>query len=543
MNNIDKTILIGGKAGAGIKEAGRMFGSVLSDLGFFTFTYVDYQSLIRGGHNFVSIRFSNREVNSIKKHPDVIVATDTRTIKEHKEEAKEDTLWLIDIVDNLDNAIKVPFKEVAPGFFKSSSVLGALLKLFGIPIENGLPYIKSLKEPEKNEEIYKEAYDKTPTKFKIQYPVGPKRDVYSPSDCFALGAIDAGLEFYVAYPMTPSTPVLHFLASKQKELNIKVIQPESEIGVINMAAGISYAGKRVAVGSSGGGFALMTEAVSMFSMAELPILIYEAQRLGPSTGLPTYTSQGDLLFVLFSSPGDTQRIVMAPGDACESYVMATDGLNLAWKFQVPVFVLSDKYLAENYYTQTFERKPMKEEPILWDKKETYKRYKVTQNFVSPLAFPGEKDAVVKVNSYEHTEDGITTEDIKETIVMQEKRFNKKNLIDQYIIENYKTIDIKGNKNSDIALITFGSNKGVCEEISNILGIKLIRPLFLDPFPKEQIHRELEGIKKVICVEMSINKQFEKLLNMYDIKVDKNITKYDGRPFYEDDLLEEIKGKI
>jgi Pyruvate:ferredoxin oxidoreductase and related 2-oxoacid:ferredoxin oxidoreductases, alpha subunit len=307
---MDLTMIVGGKAGAGIKEAGRLICSALAELGYYVFMYVDYPSLIRGGHNFVSIRLADFPINSVHKKADIIIATDKRSVKEHLEDAKDDTLWIINEVTDKDmipkarEIIVMPFKEVAPSFFKSTSVFGGVLKLLNIDYEVGLPFVRKLKEPDKNEAIYKDAYEAGVVKFDVK-PSGEKKgELVSGNDAIANGAVDGGLDIYFAYPMTPSSSVLHTLAAKKDQLGIKVIHPENEIAVINMAIGAAYAGKRSMVGTSGGGFALMVEALSLAGMTETPVVIYEAQRPGPSTGLPTYSAQSDLLFAIFAGHGD-----------------------------------------------------------------------------------------------------------------------------------------------------------------------------------------------------------------------------------------------
>ncbi len=532
---MELNIIIGGKAGAGIKEAGRMFARVIANLGYYVFVDVDYPSLIRGGHNFVNIRFSDKKIMSVKSKADIIIATDGRSIRAHEKDAKEDTVWVINEKERREGAIRAPFKEVAPGFFKSSSVLGVLLKLLGIPLEEGLPLILSLPQKEKNESIYREAYNSVGEVYKIRKLSEKKRELLTGNEAIALGAVDGGLDIYVAYPMTPASPVLHYLAKNKNELGIKVVHPENEISVINMALGISYAGKRSMVGTSGGGFALMTEALSLSGMAEIPLVIYEAQRAGPSTGVPTYTAQSDLLFCLFAGHGDFPRIVLAPGDAEEAYFLSREALNLAWKFQVPVLLLGDKTLGESIFTAEINREKRVEKPKLWNGNGDYKRYEITDDGISPLAFPGTENITVKVTSYEHDERGITVEDAFLVKKMQDKRLKKAETIRNYMINEDYAIKIEGNPESKNVIITWGSNKGVVNEVAEETGYKVIRPLILEPFPHERIKGEIGRAEKVIGVECSASDQFIRLLSMYGIRVDANIKKYDGRPFYKDEL--------
>ncbi|RUM28173.1 MAG: 2-oxoacid:acceptor oxidoreductase subunit alpha [Aquifex sp.] len=537
---MDINIIIGGKAGAGIKEAGHLLCNVFNNLGYYTFCYVDYQSLIRGGHNFVNLRVSDKPVECTYKKADVIIATDGRSIKEHIKDSKENTVWVINEKEEKEGAIKVPFKAIAPGFFKSSAILGVVLKLFGIPLEEGLSQIHSLPMREENEKIYREAYGKTVQKFKIERKGSKSGEVFTGSEGVALGAVDGGLNVYVAYPMTPASPVLHYLARKKKEFGIKVVQPENEIGAINIAVGVAFGGKRSMVGTSGGGFALMTETLSLIGMSETPVVIYEAQRAAPSTGVPTYTQQSDLLFCLFAGHGDFPRIVLAPGNAEEAYKLARDAMNLSWKFQVPVIILSDKHLAESYFTSNIKREKVVEEPKLWNGVGEYKRYEITEDGVSPLAFPGTKGIVVKGTSYEHDERGITVEEAEAVKKMQDKRMRKWKTVEEFVNKREDNLVVSGEEESDKAIITWGSNKGVVEEVAKELGYKVIRPVFLEPFPRERLEKALEGVKNTVVIECSASGQFEKLLNMHGIRVDKRLRKYDGRPFFKDELLEMLR---
>ncbi|RLJ70449.1 2-oxoglutarate ferredoxin oxidoreductase subunit alpha [Hydrogenivirga caldilitoris] len=537
---MDKTIIIGGKAGAGIKEAGRMLLGVLANLGYHAFGYVDYPSLIRGGHNFVSLRFSEKPVYSVDKKADVIIATDGRSIQAHLQDAKEDTVWVINEKEKLEGAIQVPFKEVAPGFFKSSSVLGAVLKLFGIPLEEGLPFILSLPEREKNEQIYRDAYQATPTVFELKKAGERKGDVLTGNECIALGAVDGGLEFYIAYPMTPASPVLHYLAERKGEFGIKVIHPENEIGVINMAVGVAFAGKRAMVGTSGGGFALMTETLSLIGMSETPMVIYEAQRAGPSTGVPTYTGQSDLLFCMFAGHGDFPRVVLAPATPEEAYRLTRDALNIAWKFQVPVLILGDKHLGESYYLSKVRREKLVEEPKLWEGNGEYKRYAVTEDGISPLAFPGAEGIIVKGTSYEHDERGITVEDALSVKKMQDKRLRKGETLREYILSREDTVAVGGVKGSDRVLITWGSTEGTALDVAEEMGFKVVRSVFLEPFPEERLKQEIEGANLVISLECSASGQFEKLLKMHGITPHRSLKKYDGRPFFRDELIDILR---
>jgi 2-oxoglutarate ferredoxin oxidoreductase subunit alpha len=310
-----------------------------------------------------------------------------------------------------------------------------------------------------------------------------------------------------------------------------------------MALGAAFAGKKTAVGSSGGGFALMVETLSLAGQSETPILIIESQRGGPSTGMPTYGLQGDLLFVLSAGHGDFPRFVIAPGDAEQCLYYSALGLNLAWKYQTPVILLLDKDVSENTFSvdekfanfREFEH----EFTRIWDKKGEYKRYKITEDGISPLAFPGEKNAIVKANSYEHDEFGISNDEEEIVKKMQEKRMRKFQKMKKEV-ENLPAIKVYGNENSEIALISWGISKGAAMEATENLKIKLIQPIIVEPFPERKMRKALEGVKKVFSVELNASGQMAKVLNRYGIKVDGKILKYTGRPFLAKEIEEKLK---
>jgi len=307
------------------------------------------------------------------------------------------------------------------------------------------------------------------------------------NEAIAQGLIKAGLEIYFAYPMTPASSILHYLASHQKDWGVLAVQPESEIAVASEALGAAYAGKRTAVGTSGGGFSLMVESLSMAAQAELPFLAIDSQRMGPATGVPTYGAQSDLLFTLYAGHGDFKRFVAAPSNAEESFYWAGTLLNLAWKYQTPAILLTDKDVSEGTFSIESElfKQIKKQEALLWNQKGEYQRYKITNKGISPLAFPGQANAIIKSNSYEHNEFGITEEVDKDIIeAMQNKRLVKYKAMEEEA-EKLPALKIFGNQNSKIAVVTWGSTVlTACEAVEN-LELKLIQPILISPFPKKQ----------------------------------------------------------
>ncbi|MDD3292568.1 MAG: 2-oxoacid:acceptor oxidoreductase subunit alpha [Candidatus Pacebacteria bacterium] len=545
MNKKDFSILIGGAAGQGSRKAGLIIAKIFSSLGYKIYIYDDYQSLIRGGHSFSLIRASEKENNCSKKKIDILLALDEKTIQEHLKDLNEDGL----IIFNQDKvkeekgigiAIESTVKELGGiPIMANTALLGGFAKIIGLDFD----FLKNILEKEiskgieKNLEIAKKAYDLEEAKLKIE-DIGDSTPLLTGNEALSLGVVAAGLEMYIAYPMTPATGILHYLAGL-KDCNVLVSQLENEIAVINAAIGAAYTGKRTMVGTSGGGFALMTEAISLAAMSETPIVIVNSQRPGPATGVPTYSGQGDLLFTLNSGHGDLVRFVIAPGDVNEMFVWSGKAMNLAWKYQTPVILLTEKDLSEA--TFSFDKKVLsevkKEEALMWDKNKEYQRYELTENGISPLFFPG-NDAIVKSTSYEHDEYGISTEDEEMIKKMQDKRLRKFESMKKEI-DNIEAINVYGD-NSETAVVCVGSLKGIVKSVCEKLGIKMIQPIVLEPFPQKQALEALKGVNKVICIEANALGQLSKVLAQNNIKVYKSILKYDGRPFNEEDLKDQLK---
>lgn len=543
MNEI--SILIGGKAGFGIETSGFLIASVLNRMGYYIYIYRDYPSIIRGGHTFTIIRASKEKIRAHQDKIDYLLALNQDTVIFHKERLKENSRLIFDSDAVKSEGIGIPVttivkEEKADELLRNSCLVGTLCKLLGVDwkiIEE--TYHAHSKDLELNLKITKRGYAAVNIENKIDQISSEKFPLLSGNEAISLGLVKGGLDTYVAYPMSPSSSVLHFLAKNVKNFNLKVIHPESEIGVILMALGFSYAGKKTAVGTSGGGFCLMNEGLSLSGMAEIPITLVVCQRPGPATGLPTYSGQSELLFVLNAGHGEFPRFVVAPGDVEEAYYWSCFALMISWKYQIPSIILSDKTLSEGTYS--FNLKSIEEIKIgaelSWDKKEPYKRYKCTDNGVSPLAYVPEKDVTVKVNSYEHNESGITTENESVTKQMQEKRLQKIKYLSEEL-DGYKTVSVLNNSCST-ALLCWGSNKGVVEEVAQKHNLKVIRPQILSPFPLKAIKEAMKGVKKIVSIENNATGQLDRVLSQYGISVHSKILKYDGRPFSVEELDEEV----
>ena len=545
------SILVGGKAGDGIRQAGHVIARLLNRIGYRIFFYDDYPSLIRGGHNFSIIRASEKRIVAHKETVDVIVALNQDAVDNHKHRFNTGGIILYDSNKADAEGLGIDFMDIVKKFdgkpiMRNTAAIGALAGVLNIEWSVLEKVIMDAVEHEidLNLKIAQHAYDQIEAPLKSVPKLDQKAlPLVSGNEAIALGAVKAGLNMYIAYPMTPASAILHYLAVQEKELGVVTVHPESEIGVALMALGAAYAGARAMVGTSGGGFALMTEALSLAGQGELPMVIVEAQRPGPSTGVPTYTMQGDLNFVIHAGHGEILRVVLAPGDAEEAFYSAGMAMNLAWKFQIPAFVLSDKHLSESIFSFEADLDKVKpEKPLLWDNQGEYKRYLDTQNGISPLAFPGNPSAIIKATSYEHDESGITTEEPETISRMQNKRLRKRKTLEDEL-EKYKTVNVYGNPDSQTVLLCWGSTKGACMEVAEALNIKVVQPLILEPLPVKALKKALSGADKIIDVEVNATGQLAKLISSHGICIDDMILRFDGRPFTVDVLLDNVKEVI
>ena len=546
MNEV--SVLIGGKAGDGINSAGAMVAQLLNHLGYRIYLYFDYPSLIRGGHNFAIIRGSEQDVGVCRNHVDFVLALNEETIGQHKEKYTHNTVIISnrDLVKNGSYGIPVKAileEEKAPVIMGNSALIGGFAKAAGIDWEvvDAVFRRHIPKGADQNLAVAKKAFDLFDPIHPVKKRENLPRPLVSGNEAIGLGLIRGGLNAYVSYPMTPSSGILHFLAEQKDRFGITVVHPENEIAVILMALGFAYAGKKSAIGTSGGGFCLMTEGLSLSGMAEIPIVIVVSQRTGPSTGLPTYTGQSDLQFVLHAGQGEFPRLIVAPGDAQEALFWSEIAMDIAWKCQCPAFILADKTLSEGIYSLDPDsaRNKSGSGASLWDSKIPYRRYEDTVSGLSPMAFPGAKDAVVKVNSYMHDAAGITAEDAEISNQMIKKRLNKwETLID--VMHGYSMVIQSGTPDASNALLCWGSTKGVCEEVAADLGLRVVRPVVLAPFPVDQIKKALMGVKRLIAVEENMTAQMAALAERHGIVIHEKILRYDGRPFTVEELVSKVK---
>jgi 2-oxoglutarate ferredoxin oxidoreductase subunit alpha len=549
MDNDHFTFLVGGKAGEGVKKAGSVAAHVFSDLGRHIFQLDDYMSLIRGGHNFSVVSTSKRWISSHYMNANLIVNFDKRSSDLHLNDCAENSIFVYNSDEQeLDKGIGLPLSSEAEKYPMKSLMLGVgavgiLAAVIGFD-ENELNQIINKEYPRGIEDniafanlFYDMVYSEYGKKFTLDKGE-EQRPIITGNEAISLGAIAGGLDTYYGYPMTPASSILHFLAHKAKDFGLAVVHAESELAVINMAIGSSFSGAKSMVGTSGGGFALMTEGYSLAGMTETPLLVVLSQRPGPATGVPTYTEQADLSYALTAGHGDFLRIVASPGTIEEAYYLTAEMLDLVWKFQTPGILLTEKHLSECSMTVKIKADQAKwAEPNIHNSG-SFMRYLDTEDGISPLLFPPSKE-IIKWNSYEHDERGITTEKPQLITKMHNKRGRK---LDTLIkeLKGRKTVNImKGDLNSNI--ITYGSTyMSVLEALKySKLNPTVIQPIFLSPLPVWEIE-EYKNQDNII-VEQSSTGQFTKLIKeKAGLSIRDTIKKYDGRPFDPIELSKKMK---
>jgi len=495
------TVKITGPAGMGIKSAGLLLAKIVTDCGFYFADYSEYPSLVRGGHNTYQITFSDEEVFMVDKVANILISL----VKGHEEDRVN--LWPIPLSNDI---------------FANTMAIGALVFRLGLDKEKAIKIIKDrFGDDQKNLNAFNDGYVFASKEAKVLAikPTGNenKTMIVDGSEAVSWGLVKGGLNFFAAYPMTPVSGILHFLAKNQEELGVKVIHPEDEIAVASIATGASVGGARSAVATSGGGFALMTETVSLNGAMGVGVVYVMGQRPGPATGMPTWTAQGELLFCVNAGHGEFAKIVLAPGTIEESFELGRVAINLANKYDVPVIVLTDKMLCEGA-TNT---KDLSKEKV-----EIIKSTKIV---------PGK--GIYLYNSYEHDDDGFSVEDSEPAKVGMEKRLNKIEMIKK----DTPKVLLLGSKKAKKLIVSWGSTKGaILEAIRGQEDYAYLQVKTLWPIDAE-IGIIINGFETKILVENNATGQLGQLLkSQMNISFDKTILKYDGRPFFPHELREELK---
>lgn len=543
--------------------------------------YPEYPSLVRGGHNVYQIRISDGEVNAPVHHNDMVVALNRDAVIFHRHTLPEGGILVYDSsgvkIEELEvpegiRAVAVPTQDLIKekGLdprMRNTIMMGATLGLMHYPSDDLEDTLRREFE-RKGEEIVKkniEAVHAGAGHVREKYPdvktskeLKPlkKEDgkiVIGGNEAFGMGAIAAGLKFYSAYPMTPASNLLHYLAPREQKYELVVKQTEDEIAAIQYAMGAAFAGVRAMVGTSGGGFALMTETLGCDALSETPLVVYVAQRAGPSTGMPTWTEQADLRFMLHASQGEFLRVVMAPGDMQECFYAAGEAFNLAEKYQIPVLVLTDKFNAESHFsTPKFDASRIKiDRGVVADglpelpAKEKFARYKVTDSGISPRVLPGTPGGMYVATSYEHREDSFSSEDFRNRKEQVDKRARK---IDS-LIKEIPGPEVYGEEGADVAIVCWGSQKLPAVDALPLLkerGIKaqVVHFKYIFPIPADSVLGVLGKVNSTVLIENNSTGQLAGLLREYTGFVPSQLAlKYDARQWFPAQVADIVENAV
>jgi 2-oxoglutarate ferredoxin oxidoreductase subunit alpha len=574
----DMTFKIAGAAGQGLESSGAGFAQALALGGLHIFGLPDYMSRIRGGLNFFQIRVHEQPLFCHEQAVHILLPLSMEALEAYQYEVVEGGGVIYDEGLKVDprsvsgrgrRGMPVPLVEIAEEHgarvMANTAALGAAAGVVEYDYERLADVIRKNFKRKGDEVVaanlrvgqaaYLYAQERYAAGFEWklrQVPDAPRRMVMSGNQALALGALAGGCRFMSAYPMTPATSIIEWLAKHEHQFGVVTKHAEDEIAAINMAIGASFVGVRAMTATSGGGFSLMSEALGLAGMNEVPVVVVEAQRGGPSTGLPTRTEQSDLLFVLHASQGEFPRLLLAPGTVEDCFECGWRAFSLAEKYQTPVLVLSDQVLASSVRTIEvdaidFDRVVIDRGKLLSAEQldaltEPYKRHLFTPDGISPRAVPGHPKAVYATASDEHDEFGHITEDMDNRAAMMQKRMRKEETARQEIEPPTRY----GPEAAPTVLVGWGSTYGVLREVVDRMdgGARLVHFRDLWPFPAEAAAEAVKGSArsvKVVVVENNYTGQFKRLFQSETcLQVDDVLSRYDGRPFSPEDVIAGLK---
>ena len=554
---MDYNLLIGGAAGQGMETLTGLLERMLKRQGYFVHTTHDYMSRVRGGHNFMRIRFGDVPLQAHRLTLDGIIALNAETVALHRNELSPEGFLLTDttVGSGAEGLLALPLADLATqaGNPRAAGTvaLGAVLRLFGLPLDGMDDVIRhQFRQPETadiNLRALAAGHAAVSPRFAAPAPSAEPTHLINGNQAVALGALTAGCQFYSAYPMTPSTGVLTYLAEHMTTTGILVEQAEDEIAAINMAIGASYAGVRAMTGTSGGGFCLKTEAIGLAGITETPLVAINVMRPGPATGLPTRTEQADLQFVIYAAQGEYPRMVIALRNPEDAYRQTIRAFRLADRYQLPVILLSDQYLADTRQTIP---------PLVIDPDEgpsdttdaagmapfTYKRYQLTETGISPRLIPGRTGSqIVRSDSDEHDETGSITESAEVRNRMVEKRARKMALLANELEEPA----LYGDPEAPVLLLAWGSMEGPVREALAMLataGVPAKALVFGDiwPLPQHRLREQAVTVRHILNVEQNSTGQLALLVReATGISVHGSVLRYDGRQLPPADIAAEV----
>lgn len=551
-NKDEITLVLGGEAGQGIQTVEQILLWAFKMTGFNVCATKEYMSRVRGGQNSTQIRVSNQRVSAFREHTDLLVALSPGALEHLQDRVSLDTVVLGDEKVVADVALGLPFsrlaQEVGGPIFANIIAAGAVCSLFQVEADIFNQCLSAMFS-RKGEEILRKdilAGEKGYQLAESWPKIVLEKDstlssqiLLNGSEAVALGCMAGGCKFISSYPMTPSTAVQTFLAEHGSEVGLVYEQAEDEIAALNMALGASYAGAPSMVATSGSGFALMTEAVGLSGMMEIPVVIYIGMRPGPAVGLPTRTAQEDLNLALYSGPGEFARAIFAPGQLEDAYQLSQRAFHLADKYQIPVFILSDQYLADlNCNLPEDGLVDVEPEKYLVETEENYQRYQLTPDGISPRGVPGYGRGLVVVDADEHDQEGHITEDLELRTRMVEKRYHKLRMLRDEALAPV----LYGEDDCEVLLVGWGSTYHPLEEARReldrddvgVLHFQQLYPLHPDT------DKYLEG-KKTLIYENNIQGQLSNLLKLEaGVDIQKRVLKYNGMPFSVEEVLRSVR---
>ena len=563
---IDITVLIGGEAGQGILTVGELVTSVCHRSGLTILANNEFESRIRGGHSFTQIRICDAPVHAPSHRLHLLVSLDENTFDLHRDELVSGGVAILEKEGTPDGekSIHVSFSKLgqeAGGQITSNTVAaGACLALLGAPFDtlSGVLRERFASKGDATVDMNVraatlgyEAVSDIAYEHAFQWQrLESAAAVMDGARAIALGALAADCRMAAFYPMSPATGIMAALTSFADRFPLVIEQAEDEIAAINMAIGASFAGVRSMTATSGGGFCLMTEGLGLAGITETPLVIVNAQRPGPATGLATRTAQGDLLFAIRASQDEFPRFVFAPGTPAEAFETTARAFHLSEKYQVPAIILADKYFTDTLFTET-EPFPVPEEVERFVVRDSdiedisqYGRYTLTPSGISPRALPCMGEALVIASGNEHREDGHNTEEKHDRIRMVEKR----NAKITGMLQEMRPPKVL-HSDSEILLVGWGSTGGAIREAADMLrdeGVDAGSLVFSDlwPFPADAVEACINEKQQLFMVELNSSGQLGTLIReQTGLRCAGTVLKYDGRPFYPVEIADGIKKHI
>jgi len=573
VNNIE--IMFGGQAGDGSLTTGDLIAGVFKRMGLEVYTYKDFPSRIRGGHTNYVIRAGERPNYGMADFVDGLVAFDLEAVEAHIEEMRPGGFVIFDntseVVPEHVKRDDVTWYEIPIGrmakvdlgleLVRNTIALGALGALIGMDPQavrtdvTGVYKRKgekvvdiNIRAIEAGENFVSEHFAQTPSGYALRAGIDGDRLIMMGNDAIGYGSLVGGCRFMAGYPITPATDVLEWMAKYAPRYGGVTVQAEDELAAINMVIGASFTGVRSMTATSGPGQALMTEAIGLAGVLEIPIVVVECARTGPSTGMPTKTEQSNLNHLIFSGHGEIPKIVISPGTVEDSFYLAAQAFNLADKYQCPVFILTEQALCQSKATLPrldlsrvhIDRGKMVTEPVVFGE---YKRFAFTDDGVSPRVIPGVEGGMHLAPGSEHNDAGVITENTKNRARMMEKRMRKM----ESARPDLPTPLVHGDPRAEIAILGYGANRGPICEAQDRLASQGVATRFLElrtlwPFPEDEVREFIENATSVYVVENNYTGQLERLIRYVVGPLERmhRVLKYNGRPFRPIEIIEPIE---